>query len=195
MRIIIALVASVVNIIGYIPYTRDILRAKARPHPITWGIWTILVSISAVNQVKNGGGYTSFFIISSAVLVAMVFLLSLRYGAKGITLLDKVCLTLALLLLAYWLTLHETRISTAIAITIDAIGAIPTVIKTYRFPATETYPEWILAGIGGFLTIFAVPRLDWALLIYPVYVFLMNATVVGVKYSRTKTSKESAHGD
>jgi hypothetical protein len=186
MKAFLGVAALALNIIGYIPYVIGIIRKKVKPHPVTWGIWTILTTIAAVNQVSNQGGYSSLFFISTTVLVFTVFILSLRYGSKGVTLIDKICLTLALALLVYWLTLQETRISTLIAVIIDAIGAIPTVIKTWRHPATETYIQWMLAGIGGFLTIFTVPRLDWALLIYPFYVVVMNATVVGVKYFRRR---------
>lgn len=72
---------------------------------------------------------------------------------------------LSILLLIYWITVQETRLSTVLAVIIDGIAAIPTVIKTYRQPETESYPQWILAGIAGLLTMIAVPRLDWMLII------------------------------
>ncbi|HUC90081.1 MAG TPA: hypothetical protein VMR45_04720 [Patescibacteria group bacterium] len=186
MKPLLGLLAFALNAIGYMPYIRDIFRKVVKPHPTTWGIWSILTIIAAVNQVKNQGGWSSLFMVSSAVLVMIVFLLSLRYGMGGASKLDKTCLILALLLLVYWLTLRETRISTLLAVIIDAIGVIPTVVKTYKHPETETYPQWVLAGTGGFLTIFSVPRLDWVLLIYPIYVFLMNTTVVTTKYVRER---------
>jgi hypothetical protein len=182
----IAVIALLLNIIGYIPYIRDILRKIVKPHPITWGIWTILVTIAAVNQILNGGGYSSLFFVSTTVLVWIVFILSFKYGFKGATTLDKVCLALAVGLLIYWVTVQETRISTLLAVIIDGIGAIPTVVKTFKHPETETYPQWVLAGLGGLLTILAVPRLDWALIIYPAYVALMNAVIVGTKYVRER---------
>jgi hypothetical protein len=84
--------------------------------------------------------------------------------------------------LAYWAILHNTRLSTLVAVTIDAIGATPTLVKIYHHPETETYMQWTFAGIGGLLTMLAVPKLDWALLIYPIYVFVMNGAIVGTKY-------------
>ena len=184
MKLALGVLALVLNIIGYIPYIRDILRGKVKPQRVTWGVWTILTTIAAVNQVKNGGGYSSLFFISTVVLVAATFLLSIRRGMGGASKLDMICLALAIALFAYWATVHDTRISTLIAVIIDGVGAIPTVVKTYKHPATESYPQWVLAGLGGLLTLFAVARMDWALLIYPAYVFAMNGVVVGAKFVR-----------
>jgi len=189
MQPVLGFAALLLNLIGYFPYIRDIFRKIVKPHAVTWGIWTILTAIAAVNQVKNGGGYSSLFFISTTVLVTFVFLLSLRHGIGKISRVDSICLVLAILLLIYWLTLKETRISTVFAVIIDGIGAIPTLIKTYHHPETETYPQWTLAGIGGLFTMLAVPSLDWVLLIYPAYVFLMNGAIVTVKYLRERGNK------
>ncbi|HVZ58636.1 MAG TPA: hypothetical protein VG935_02690, partial [Patescibacteria group bacterium] len=137
MQALLGIAALIINFIGYVPYIRDILRKKVRPHRITWGIWTILTTIAAVNQILNGGGYSSLFFISTTLLVAITFILSFHYGMGGSSKIDRLCLLLALLLLGYWITVRETHISTVLAVTIDGIGAIPTLIKTYHHPKTE----------------------------------------------------------
>jgi hypothetical protein len=104
----------------------------------------------------------------------------------GASKVDLLCLALAILLLIYWITVKDTYTSTVLAVIIDGIGAIPTLIKTYKHPATESYPQWVLAGIAGLFTMLAVPRFDWILLIYPLYVVLMNSAIVGVKYVRER---------
>lgn len=186
MQLTVGFLALVLNFIGYIPYIRDILRKKVKPHRITWGIWTILTTIAAFNQVSNGGGYSSLFFISTALLVTIVFVLSFHYGMGGASKIDRLCLILAILLLIYWIMVQETRLSTVVAVIIDGLAAIPTIIKTYRQPETESYPQWILAGIAGVLTMIAVPRFDWILIIYPLYIVLMNGAIVGVKYIRER---------
>ena len=153
MQAILGFTALLLNIIGYIPYIRDIFRHIVKPHPFTWAIWTVLTIIAAFNQVINGGGYSSLFFISIAILVGLVFILSLHFGMGGASKIDRICLVLAGILLLYWLTTKDTRLSTVYAVIIDGIGAIPTLIKTYNHPRSETYIQWTLAGIGGLLRI------------------------------------------
>ena|SRR5258708_7011923 len=182
MQPILGFTALILNLIGYIPYIRDILRRIVKPHPYTWAIWTILTTIVAFNQVKNDGGYSSLFFISTAILVGFVFLLSLRFGMGGASKIDRTCLLSACILLIYWLTTKDTRLSTIYAVIIDGIGAIPTLIKIYHHPKSETYTVWVLAATAGLLTCLSVPRFDWILIIYPFYVFLMDSTVVSIKF-------------
>ena len=186
MQSVLGVFALLLNFTGYIPYVCDIFRNKVKPHPVTWGIWTILTIIAASNQVLNGGGYSSLFFISTAVLVTFVFILSFRFGMGGASKIDRFCLVLSLLLLLYWLTLRETHLSTIIVVIIDGMAAFPTLLKTYHHPKTESYNQWVCAAVAGIVTIFAVPRLDWVLLLYPVYVVIMNCSIVVVKYLRER---------
>lgn len=186
MQALLGLSALILNLAGYIPYIRDIFRNIVKPHPYTWAIWTILTTIAAFNQVSNNGGYSSLFFISTALLVGFVFILSLRFGMGGASTIDRLCLILAACLLIYWITSKDTHTSTVLAVIIDGIGAVPTLIKVYHHPRSETYIQWTLAGIAGLLTILSVPRFDWILLIYPLYVFLMNGAIVGTKYLRER---------
>lgn len=99
---------------------------------------------------------------------------------------------LTVLLLVYWVTAKDVRISTLLAIMIDVIAVIPTLIKTYNIPKSEIYPPWMLAGIGGLISLLAVPKLDWVLIIYPAYIFVANYIIVFTKfYSERKQIEES----
>ena len=187
MQAILGFTALILNLVGYIPYIRDIFQGKVKPHPYTWAIWTILTIIIAFNQVKNDGGYSTLFFISTAILVSFVFILSIRFGMGGASKIDRACLVLAGILLIYWMTTKDTRLSTVYAVIIDGIGAIPTLIKTYHHPKSETYTVWILAATAGLLTCLSVPRFDWILIVYPLYVFLMDGAVVVIKYLREQS--------
>lgn len=189
MQLFFGTTSLILNVVGYVPYIRDILRGIVKPQRVTWGIWTILVGVTAVNQILNDGGWSSLFIVSTAILVAITFALSIKYGVGGASRIDRLCLLLAGALLVYWMVSQDTRYSTLVAVGIDAIGAIPTLIKTYRHPETETYIQWTLAGIAGVFAMAAVTRLDWVLLVYPAYVAIMNGAIVSVKYFRERRTK------
>ena len=69
MRIALGVIAVILNAIGYYPYLRDIIRGIVQPHRVTWGIFSILTAIASVNQIENGGGYSSLFFASTFILV------------------------------------------------------------------------------------------------------------------------------
>ncbi len=191
MQFFLGAASLVLNVVGYVPYIRDILRGIVKPQRITWGIWTILVSVTAANQVLNNGGWSSLFVASTAVLVATTFILSFRFGMGGSSRVDRWCLVLAGVLIVYWLATQDTRFSTLIAVCIDAIGAVPTLIKTYHHPETEAYTQWVMSAIAGVCSIAAVSRWDWVLFIYPAYVAVMNGAIVATKYCRELPGKRA----
>lgn len=182
MSALLGIIAVIVNLIGYIPYIRDIYVGKVRPQRITWGLWLILTSVTAVNQVRNGGGWSSLFFITTSVLVLITFLLSLKRGIGGGSKTDFICLGMAGLLLVYWVLTRDSKNSTYIAIAIDAVGLIPTILKTRIDPSSETYIQWVMAAIAGVFTMLSVGRFVVVLLAYPMYIIVGNGAIVLTKY-------------
>lgn len=88
----------------------------------------------------------------------------------------------AVALFVYWFLSRDSRTTTLIAVLIDAVGALPTIIKTFRKPKTETYPQWVMAGLGGLFALFAVAKADYILFVYPLYIIFVNATIIAAKY-------------
>jgi hypothetical protein len=181
IELIFGVSALVVNLIGYVPYFRGIFRGEVKPQRITWGIWTILTSIAFVNQVANGGGWSSLFFGSTTLLVVLVFLSSFKYGVGGKSKLDIGVLIAATVLLVAWIITKNTTTSTYIAIAIDAIGALPTIIKAYKQPETEAYLQWFMAALAGMFSFLAVGGSGFVLYAYPLYVIIFNALIVASK--------------
>ena len=48
------LAAAVLSLIDPVPYIRDILRGKTRPHRGTWLIWSVLGATAFASQFADG---------------------------------------------------------------------------------------------------------------------------------------------
>ena len=182
MKPVFGILALLINLLGYVPYVQDIVKGRVKPQRITWGIWAALGSVVFANQVTNGGGWSVVFFGSTAFLTTLVFVLSLRRGTCGGSKTDRAMLLEAVALFVYWFLSRDSRTTTLIAVLIDAVGALPTIIKTFRKPKTETYPQWVMAGLGGLFALFAVAKADYILFVYPLYIIFVNATIIAAKY-------------
>src|SRR3989344_4989884 len=111
MKIIFAVVAISIIIIGYIPYLKDILARKTAPHIYTWLIWLITQSTAIAALIYGGGELGSTGLIAGAFLVLAVFIFSFKYGTKNITMGDTVLLTLSLLAVIVWWQLNNPLLS------------------------------------------------------------------------------------
>ncbi len=133
----IATVAALLAIVGNVPYMRDVVRGRVKPHPYTWFVWTIVSAVVFFGQVAKGAGIGALPTAASEIFTLFIFILSLKYGFKHIRRIDTVFLCIALLgLIPWWLTKDPT-ISVIIVVSIDVIGFIPTLRKTWREPDTE----------------------------------------------------------
>ena len=96
MKTSIAIVAALLAIAGNVPYLRDIIQKKVKPHPYTWLVWTIVSCIVFFGQVARGAGIGALSTAASEIFTVIIFLLSLKYGFKNIRRIDTYCLIIAL---------------------------------------------------------------------------------------------------
>jgi hypothetical protein len=71
------------------------------------------------------------------------------------------------------------------SVTIDFIGAIPTIRHSWIAPGEETWPTYAMAGIGGGLAILALNSYNATSLTYAVYIVLINTLLCSILISRT----------
>ena len=56
-KVIFGILATIVAIIAFIPYFRDILRGKTQPHVYSWLVWCIIQSVGVMAMFKGGAGW------------------------------------------------------------------------------------------------------------------------------------------
>ena len=89
---ILGALAIVIAFIGYVPYFRDILRNKTKPHAFSWFVWGLLTAIAFFGQVADKGGPGAWVTGFTAVICIIISLFELVKGRKNIVLIDWVSL-------------------------------------------------------------------------------------------------------
>ena len=62
----------------------------------------------------------------------------------------------------------------------DFAGAVPTIRKAYLAPHTEDRLAWALFIAGNAFNLLAVDRWQFAIAIYPLYMFLASGTIAAL---------------
>ncbi|HQZ14564.1 MAG TPA: hypothetical protein PLT55_01815 [Acidimicrobiia bacterium] len=189
-ELLFGLIGAILFLITFLIALKAIFAGDFKPHRVTYGIFVLITTVTFFNQIINGGGYSSYFLGVSLFSVSIIFGLSFRFGMGGSSNLDKATLVSALILTVYWLISQDSRYSTIVAIVIDLVALVPTIHKAFNFPKTEIYLNWLISGIGGLLSIFAISESDWILFIFPIYLFFGNLLVVFAKYFGTRNQRK-----
>jgi len=166
------------SLIEYIPYVKDILDRKVKPHRATFFIWSVLGGIAFFSQLAKGATNSLWLPGIETILGLIVFALSFKYGIGGYSKRDRFALIIAFLGLVVWYFTKEAALALYITIFIDAVGSYLTIHKAYHMPESETMLFWILSSISGMFAMLAVGKLDIILLSYPAYIIFANLSVV-----------------
>jgi hypothetical protein len=173
--------ALILGIIGAFAYIRDSYLRKTKPHRFAWFIFLIVSVISFTSQFALGAKASLFFAGWFVCNNIIVLGLSLRKdsGYGGITKTNITSLTLAIIGIVLWQVLSSPLVALICVLIAEIIGAAMIVVKSFKAPQTETIIMWILGIVASSLNILAVGKLDWALLAFPIYLFVANMAIVG----------------
>lgn len=175
LKTIIGSIAIGLTLVGYIPYIKDLLAGKTKPHIYSWILWGFLTYIVFFLQISDQAGPGALVTLSAALLCTLVIVLTLVKNAKSeITQSDKVFLGLALLTLAFWLIAKQPLISAVLATTIELLGFVPTVRKSWKDPYSETLSFYWLNTLRFLLATLALSRYTIITALYPSFWFMAN---------------------
>lgn len=190
IKIIFAILASIIYIIGPIPYVRDIFLHKTKPHSYSWLIWCVLQTTIAVVMLRGGAGEGSVPVILSSIICGFIFILSLWHGTSNIKSFDLICLIGALFAIGIYLFLHNGLLSVILVVAIDFIALLPTLRKTYQEPNTETMSLYLLGFLGHIFSLFAIANFTIITSLYLISVAITNFACVGVILLARKRDKD-----
>lgn len=108
-----------------------------------------------------------------------------------ITKFDIACGLLSVLGIILWQITKVGNIAIAFGILADGFALLPTVIKSYKFPETESSFPWFTSFLAAVIVFFAVGSWSFQTAAFPLYLVLANGVVfafveykIGKKFSQ-----------
>lgn len=186
---ILGIIATVLVFIGYIPYTRDIIRGKTKPHMYSWFLWSFVTFIVFALQVSGGAGSGAFVTLAAALCCFAVIVLGFIYKSRvEIVWIDTVFLILAIIALGLWLIAKQPVLSTILMTIIDLLAFAPTVRKSWNKPYSETLAFYFLNTFRFGLAAIALQKYSIVTALYPITWLVTNslfALMIAVRRKQT----------
>ena len=174
------------NIIGYYFYFKNMFFGQTRPNLVSWFIWMLAPFLGVFFQLKAGAGFSVLPIFMAGFGPFLVLLVSIlkKNGYWKITSLDVICGILSIIDLALYILTKNLAASIIFVILSDGLAAIPTLVKSWQFPESETssiYLTGIFSQIIGLLII-----KEWIFTIYAlgIYFIMINILIVSCIYRK-----------
>lgn len=169
-------VGAALNLIGSTSYVIDTIRGKTKPNRITWFLWALAPMIAFGAMVGQGvsvvGGLMTFMVGFGPLLVFVSSFVN-RKSVWKITRFDIICGSLSLVGLGLWFVTRTGDIAIAFSIMADGLAALPTLVKAFKEPETESYLVFLLGTISALITLLAAKAWDFTHIGFPLYIFIV----------------------
>ena len=192
LKLMLGGIAAAIAVLQYVPYIRDIVKGKTKPHAFSWFVWGLPAGIVYFAQILQGAGAGSWATGVTVVLCVVIFVFSLFKGERDIKIVDWICLLISLIAVGLWIVVRDPLWS-VILVTIADFAAIgPTIRKSLIKPYEETMSTYVL---GTFKWIFSIAALQLYVpitVIYPVAMVLTNALFMAMIMPIRMRSKDQS---
>jgi hypothetical protein len=180
---------------AFLPYIRDILRGKIKPHVFSWVIWGVTTFVVFFAQWRAGGGLGAWVIGLSGTLTLFIAALAwIHRGDLKITRLDWAFFVGALSSLPLWYATSDPLWAVVVLTAVDLLGFGPTVRKAIDDPHAESPSFFALFLARNALVVVSLETRSLTTALFPVAVgagcaLVIVLIVVRRRFSPAKTPR------
>ncbi len=173
-------VAAAGSIAAAIVYIRSMFKGNTKPNRVTWLMWMIAPFIATAASLSSGAGLVALPIFAAGFSPLLIFLASF-FSKKAywkLVAFDYVCGILSAIALALWRVTSNPNTALIFAIISDALAAIPTLLKAWRNPETESAWPYIIGILSPMTSYLAATAFTFPQLAFPTYLIAINALLL-----------------
>ena len=98
--------------------------------------------------------------------------------------LDYIFGVLSLIGLLLWWVTKIGNIAIIFSILADGLAAVPTIVKSYKFPETENAAPFTIGTIGALISALTINNWTFKYFAFPIYIMSVNSIIFFLIYSK-----------
>jgi hypothetical protein len=173
-------VGSAIGALGAAVYLRDTLRGTTKPNRVTWLLWAIAPLLAAAVELHEGVGLRALPTFMVGFMPLLVFIGSFHNSASvwQIRRIDYACGLVSVVGTVTWLVTRNGVLAISAAIAADFMAGVPTVMKSWTHPETETVHSYLGAVISMGVLLLTVTHWTFDEVAFPVFILCMASVEV-----------------
>ena len=172
-------IGAVVSAASALPYIKGVQNGTVRPKVVSWFTWCLLATLLTGAALTTGQVMSAVMSGVTVLTTGTVFVLGLRKGNRALDKLDIATLVGALAGMVVWLLLDNPTLAIFVALGVDIIAFIPTLVHGWTNPEEESAVSYGVATAGAGLGLIAASGAGATLagVAYPVYAVVFNGAM------------------
>jgi hypothetical protein len=171
------LLSALISLSGAAAYIRDMFRGKSKPNLVTWGLWAFAPLVATGAALSADADYWAtarIFMAGFGPLLIFCAAFIVRKGFWKLSGFDYACGVLSLVALAAWLGAGSPLVAILLAAVADLLATLPTIVKAWKFPETETFYTYFVGLFTASIVIPAIPVWNIENAAFQLYLLVAN---------------------
>lgn len=166
---------TAVGALGAAFYLRDTLRGTTQPNRVTWLLWAVAPLLAAAIEFGDGVGLRTLPTFMVGFMPLLIFVASFRDpGAVWrVRRLDYACGLMSVVGTAVWLVSRNGVLAICAAMAADFLAGVPTLMKSWTFPQTETVHTYIGAVVSMGILLLTIQHWTFEVAAFPAFILCM----------------------
>jgi len=173
-KLFIWIISIILTIYAYYSYIISILKNETKPHIFSWFIWSISTLVVFLWQLIWWGWYWTFWSWAISFFVILIFFLSFKKWEKTFSKMDIFSLFCAFIALLLWYITNNPLYSVILLVSVDVFWFIPTFLKTYKNPFSESIQIYLITWIIYLLSFLSLNNYSLITIFGPVVIWWVN---------------------
>jgi hypothetical protein len=170
------ILGSVIALIGGLSYLIDTVKGRVKPNRVSFLLWSLAPLIAFAAQIKEGVGFFLALITFVAGIEPLLIFIASFFNKMAewkINRFDLACGAVSVLGLIIWQIAKTGNIAIIFSILADGMASLPTVIKSFNHPETESGWPYFTTVISAVITLLAVKDYSLASIGFTVYLLVV----------------------
>jgi hypothetical protein len=173
-------VGTAIGAAGTAVYLRDTLRGTTQPNRVTWLLWAVAPLLASAVEFSDGVGLRALPTFMIGFMPLLVFIGSFHNSASlwRIRRIDYACGVISVVGTLVWLVTRNGTVAICAAIAADFMAGIPTLMKSWTHPKSETVYSYLGAVVSMAILLLTVTDWTFEVAAFPIFVVCVASVEV-----------------
>lgn len=161
-------------------YLRDTLRGTTQPNRVTWLLWAVAPLLAAAVEFHSRVGLRTLTTFMIGFMPLLVFIASFHNSLAiwKIRRIDYACGAMSVAGTVAWLVTQNGVIGIVAAIAADFLAGVPTVMKSWTHPESESVTSYVGAVINSGILLLTVDHWTTDVVAFPLFILCIGSVEV-----------------
>src|SRR3989344_2343358 len=179
-------VGVLINLFCSLWYIKNIFHGGIKPNLVSWFMWMLAPFFGFFFMIQAGTGLSALPVFMAGFFSLLIFIFSIFHKNAYLKINNfyLICGLISLTSLILYVFTHNLGISILFAIISDSLAYIPTIIKSWKFPETESSSTYVGGLISNALSMLIIKNWLFSIYSFNISILIMNLVVIFCIYRK-----------